>query len=277
VTRVVFACVHNAGRSQMAAAFFNRAADPARAVAISAGTQPGERVHAEVVAAMREAGIDLSQARPRRLTSELAADAAWLVTMGCEEECPVIPGVRREDWPLRDPKGCSLQEVRDIRDEVRKRVHAFVEREELGRAVEIHTGGRDQMPEVVAFLAANSLPEAGLAEHATDLLVAREGERLVGTAALEAYGRDALLRSVAVAPDARGTGLGVALSRAALDRARATGVGRVFLLTETAPLFFRRLGFRDVERASVPESIKGTVEFASACPASARVMVLDLS
>jgi arsenate reductase len=126
---VVFACVHNAGRSQMAAAFFNLLADPAKARAISAGTAPGERVHPEVVEVMREAGVDLAATRPQRLTAELAAGATWLVTMGCGDECPFVPGARRADWPLADPKGRPLAEVRAIRDDVRARVQAFVEGE----------------------------------------------------------------------------------------------------------------------------------------------------
>jgi arsenate reductase len=126
VKTVVFACVHNAGRSQMAAAFFGRLADPARARAVSAGTQPGERVHPEVVEAMREVGIELAGARPQRLTPELAESAAWLVTMGCGDECPVVPGARRADWPLPDPKGQPLARVREIRDDVRARVARFV-------------------------------------------------------------------------------------------------------------------------------------------------------
>lgn len=125
---VVFACVHNAGRSQMAAAWFDRFADPAKATGVSAGTDPGERVHPEVVAAMLEAGIDLSAARPRRLTEELARQAVLLVTMGCGEACPVVPGLAREDWPLEDPKGKPLERVRAIRDEVRNRVADLVRR-----------------------------------------------------------------------------------------------------------------------------------------------------
>jgi arsenate reductase len=130
--RVIFACVHNAGRSQMAAAFFNAIADPSKAVAISAGTQPGERVHAGVVEVMRELGIDLSTASPRRLTAELGQGANLLVTMGCAEECPVVPGARREDWPLPDPKGKPLEVVRKIRDEIRSRVAALVSSEAWG-------------------------------------------------------------------------------------------------------------------------------------------------
>jgi arsenate reductase len=123
---VIFACVHNAGRSQMAAAFFQRCADPARARALSAGTEPAERVHAGVLAAMAEEGIDLAGARPQRLTDEMAAGAAWLITMGCGEQCPRVSGPRRDDWALRDPKGEGLESVRAIRDEVRARVEAFV-------------------------------------------------------------------------------------------------------------------------------------------------------
>jgi arsenate reductase len=124
--RVIFACVHNAGRSQMAAALFNAVADPARAIARSAGTEPGTRVHPEVVAAMREIGIDLASAVPTRLTPELAAEASLLVTMGCGEACPVVPGVRRDDWPLPDPKGQPIELVREIREELRRRLVELV-------------------------------------------------------------------------------------------------------------------------------------------------------
>jgi arsenate reductase len=125
----IFACVHNAGRSQMAAAFFNAVADPARARAESAGTAPGERVHPEVVTAMREVGIDLGAARPQRLTDELAAAADMLITMGCGEACPAVPGLRRDDWPLEDPKGKPIERVRAIRDEILERVRRLAAEE----------------------------------------------------------------------------------------------------------------------------------------------------
>jgi arsenate reductase len=124
--RVIFACVHNAGRSQMAAAFFNQFAERQKAKAISAGTEPGSRVHPEVLAVMREVGIDLSDAKPQKLTEELAQDAQLLITMGCGDKCPYVPGLRRDDWPLRDPKGLPLEEVRGIRDEIRDKVHALL-------------------------------------------------------------------------------------------------------------------------------------------------------
>lgn len=110
----------------MAAALFQAGADPRKACAISAGTQPGLQVHPEVVAVMREVGIDLSAVRPRLLTESLAADAQLLVTMGCGESCPVVPGLERDDWPLRDPKGLPAEEVRLIRDEVQRRVDALL-------------------------------------------------------------------------------------------------------------------------------------------------------
>jgi arsenate reductase len=125
--RVLFACIHNAGRSQMAAALFNTLADPAKAHALSAGTRPGPVVHPEVAESMREIGIDLSSATPRLLTDDLAAGVSMLVTMGCGEECPYVPGVERADWALPDPKGRPLEEVRAIRDDIRRRVASLIE------------------------------------------------------------------------------------------------------------------------------------------------------
>jgi arsenate reductase len=126
MTTILFACVANAGRSQMAAAFFNQLADPKKARAISAGTRPGSAVHPEVVTVMREVGIDLSQQVPRRLTPELASTAQFLITMGCGDECPYVPGAERDDWPLDDPKGQPVEAVRRIRDDIRRRVGALV-------------------------------------------------------------------------------------------------------------------------------------------------------
>jgi arsenate reductase len=126
---VLFACIHNAGRSQMAAAWFNALADKGKAQAISAGTEPGTRVHPEVVDAMREVGIEVANNSPQKLTDELASKAAILITMGCGEACPAIPGLRRLDWPLEDPKGKPIERVREIRDDVRQRVLRLLEEE----------------------------------------------------------------------------------------------------------------------------------------------------
>jgi arsenate reductase len=123
---VLFACIHNAGRSQMAAAIFTMLADPTKARAVSAGTQPGARVHPEVVEVMREVGADLDKVVPKKLTDGLAAEADVLVTMGCGEACPVLPGVVRDDWPLEDPKGQPVERVRQIRDEIERRVQRLL-------------------------------------------------------------------------------------------------------------------------------------------------------
>jgi len=120
--KVIFACIHNAGRSQMAAAFFNKHADNSKAQAISAGTQPVDKVHDCVLQSMKEAEIDLTGVKPQLLTDELAAGADLLITMGCGEACPYLPNLRREDWPLPDPKGKSDDEVCKIRDEIKVRV-----------------------------------------------------------------------------------------------------------------------------------------------------------
>jgi arsenate reductase len=125
---VLFACVHNAGRSQMAAAWFNELADLSKARAISAGTEPGHQVHPEVVDAMKEAGIDLSKVTPRFLSDDLSAEASLLITMGCGEACPAVPGAQRDDWPVEDPKGKSIERVREIRDEVKRRVISLLTR-----------------------------------------------------------------------------------------------------------------------------------------------------
>jgi arsenate reductase len=118
---VIFACVHNAGRSQMAAAWFNKMADRTKARAISAGTQPGERVHPEVVEVMREEGIELAGIKPQFLSEELARQGTLLITMGCGDACPYVPGLKKLDWPLPDPKGQPIEAVRKIRDEIRQR------------------------------------------------------------------------------------------------------------------------------------------------------------
>ncbi len=136
---VLFVCLHNAGRSQMSAALFDRAAE-GRHRALSAGSEadPAGRVHPQVVEVMRELGIDLSDRRPQRLTRELAEQADVVVTMGCGDACPYIPGKRYVDWELPDPKGLPLDEVRAIRDDVARRVEALVS--ELDAATPTRTG-----------------------------------------------------------------------------------------------------------------------------------------
>jgi arsenate reductase (thioredoxin) len=123
---VLFVCLHNAGRSQMSQALFQRAAGD-RHTAISAGTTPAERVHPEVVEAMRELNVDLAERKPQLLTRELAEQADVVVTMGCGDACPYIPGKQYIDWDLDDPKGRPIAEVRATRDEIGRRVAALLE------------------------------------------------------------------------------------------------------------------------------------------------------
>jgi arsenate reductase len=124
VARVLFVCLHNAGRSQMSQALFERAAG-GRHEARSAGTEPAEHVHREVVEAMRELGIDLADKTPQKLSDELAEWADVVVTMGCGDACPYIPGKRYIDWNLPDPKGVPLDEVRALRDDIAQRTEAL--------------------------------------------------------------------------------------------------------------------------------------------------------
>jgi arsenate reductase len=125
MANVLFVCLHNAGRSQMSQALFAEAAG-GRHQAASAGTTPAGQVHPEVVEVMRELGIDLSDRRPQRLTTELAQWADVVVTMGCGDQCPYVPGRRYLDWELADPRGRPIEEVRATRDEIRRRVDGLV-------------------------------------------------------------------------------------------------------------------------------------------------------
>jgi len=122
---VLFVCLHNAGRSQMSQALFERAA-AGRHAALSAGTMPAKHVHPEVVEVMQELGIDLANRRPQLLTRELSEQADIVVTMGCGDECPYVPGKRYIDWDLPDPKGCPLDEIRTTRDDIARRIDALL-------------------------------------------------------------------------------------------------------------------------------------------------------
>jgi arsenate reductase (thioredoxin) len=132
VVTVLFACVQNAGRSQIAAALFNAKADPSKARAISAGTAPARHVHPEVVMTMREVGVDLSAGTPQRLTDDLAQQAQWLITMGCGDRCPVVPGAHRDDWAITDPHGQPPGGVRAIREDIARRVGELITRNAWG-------------------------------------------------------------------------------------------------------------------------------------------------
>ncbi|KAF9198761.1 hypothetical protein BGZ49_000326 [Haplosporangium sp. Z 27] len=126
MTDILFACIHNAGRSQMAAAFFNKHSTQKEIKGISAGTNPASEVHEVVREIMLEVGIDLSQIKPVKLTPELAQTVSTIVTMGCGETCPYVPGVKIIDWQVTDPKNKPIDEAREIRDEIENRVKTFI-------------------------------------------------------------------------------------------------------------------------------------------------------
>jgi arsenate reductase (thioredoxin) len=143
VTRVIFACMNSGGRSQMAAALFNQLVAHGRARAISAGTRAGDCGYPQEVAeAMHELGIDLFPVPPQRLSGPLAAGAHHLVTMGCAADCPFFAGVKVEDWPIEDPRGKPVERVRQIRDEIRRRVEKMIEMNGWGHLEEARTGTR---------------------------------------------------------------------------------------------------------------------------------------
>ncbi|HXC44981.1 MAG TPA: arsenate reductase ArsC [Solirubrobacteraceae bacterium] len=139
---VLFVCLHNAGRSQMSAALLEREA-AGRHVALSAGTTPGEHIHPEVVEVMRELGIDLADRRPQLLTRELAEQADLLVTMGCGDQCPYIPGKRYLDWQLPDPRGRPIAEVRATRDDIARRVRKLSN--ELNQHLRVEQGPQGEV------------------------------------------------------------------------------------------------------------------------------------
>jgi arsenate reductase len=275
---VLFACVHNAGRSQMAAALFNRYADPEQATGISAGTEPGSRVHPEVLEALKEIDIDVSGAVPRLLSDELASTANVLVTMGCGETCPVVPGIERLDWPLEDPKGRPIARVREIRNEVRDRVRAFLAERGWGRDgenagnVALVPARKDDEAAVRALLEAAELPVAGIDLAFPEGYVVARADGVIGCAGIEVHDGDGLLRSVAVRGGGRHLGLGSRLVEDRVLAAKSKALRNLYLITTTAAPFFERLGFEPVQRETVPEGIRKSPEFASICPSSAAVL-----
>jgi amino-acid N-acetyltransferase len=225
---------------------------------------------------MKELGIDLSAARPQKLTVGLAGTVDMLVTMGCGETCPVVPWTERDDWPLADPKGKSMTDVRVIREEIDKRVRSLLAAKGWGGstpALTIEPATGDDERAVRALLVDAGLPLEGLeVGFPSGYAIARRGGVMVGCAGLETYDRDGLLRSVAVSGSERGNGIGAMLVADRLSAAKRAGLGAVYLLTTTAPEFFRRLAFESCERGTVPRAVQSSAEFAEICPATAACM-----
>jgi protein-tyrosine-phosphatase/N-acetylglutamate synthase-like GNAT family acetyltransferase len=285
---VLFVCVHNAGRSQMAAAYLQHLAGD-RIEVRSAGSAPADQVNPAAVAAMLEDGIDMSAQTPKILTDEAVQDSDVVITMGCGDTCTFYPGKRYEDWVLDDPAGQGVDAVRPIRDEIRTRVRELIASlipatdgdapdgalDGALDGVELRAATPDDRPAVDGLLADNGLPLDGL-DAAARVLVATNGDDLVGVAALERHGDGPdtayLLRSVAVRPELRDRGLGVRLVTAALAVVDADHAP-VALLTDTAPDFFARFGFDVVDRSALPASLGASVELQGVCAESTPAML----
>jgi len=176
----------------------------------------------------------------------------------------------------QDVAGATQLLARPLAEELASRFTSSMIHARKPAAVIVEAATATDLAAVEALLHTSNLPNAGLAEHFTNAVVARAGQHVVGSAALEQYGNAALLRSVAVYPSLQGEGLGQRLTEAALTAARQQGIQHVYLLTTTAGDFFPRFGFQPIERSAAPESVKQSVEFTSACPESALVMHLAL-
>ncbi len=275
---VLFVCVHNAGRSQMAAGYLAALAG-GRVEVRSAGSAPGDALNPMAVAAMAEVGIDIRDQHPKILTTDAVRASDVVVTMGCGDTCPFFPGKRYEDWVLDDPAGQPLPVVRLIRNAIRARIVSLLG--EVGvpdvspQGLAIRTAGPEDATFVAGLLAGYDLPVVGR-DDVTHQLVADADGVPIGTVALERHGSGDdvayLLRSLAVSPDSRSTGVGTSLVEAALtivDSADAP----VGLLTETAADFFPRLGFHRTTRDALPAALGASPELLGACPDTATAMV----
>lgn len=252
--RIVFLCVANSARSQMAEGLARRLFGR-RAVVESAGSQPS-RVNPLAIEAMKEIGIDLSSHRSKSVDEIDPVGVDAVITLCAEEVCPVgLAGARRLHWPIPDPagEGATLDRFRAARDAI---LHKLI------------------------GLAATRLPigvTLGLEQTPWgELVVARRGDAVVGTAGLERHGDAAILRGVEVAEELRGAGLGLALTAERLVAARGDGVEVVYLLTTTAPMFFLRFGFRPFPREGVPLAIAASEQFTGQTCATATCMALEV-
>jgi protein-tyrosine-phosphatase/N-acetylglutamate synthase-like GNAT family acetyltransferase len=281
--RTVFLCVANSARSQMAEGLARRLFGGRVAVA-SAGSRPA-RVNPYAIEAMAELGIDLAGHRSKSVDELAREDVARVITLCAEEVCPEwLGGATRLHWPIEDP---ATDDPSVTPAELRARFRRA--REELLRrllglaattvpaGVTIAPAAADDLDQARSLVAACGLPLGGLEEaFPAGYAVARRGGELVGVAGVEVHGEDGLLRSVAVAPAARGTGLGVTLTADRVVAARAQGLRALYLLTTTAAGFFGGLGFRPFPRGEVPQAIAASAEYASICPSTAASLRLLL-
>jgi protein-tyrosine-phosphatase/N-acetylglutamate synthase-like GNAT family acetyltransferase len=279
----VFLCVANSARSQMAEGLA-RALFGGLVRVQSAGSQPSQ-VNPHAIAVLREVGIDLTGQRSKSVDDIDPGSVDAVITLCADEVCPVWPGARaRLHWPLPDPASADPElsaevlraRFRATRDALRVRLWQFASAN-LPAGISIGAPTGAELAAIEALVVASGLPAAVVrAGFPEAYAVARRDGGVVGVAALEAHGRDGLLRSVAVAPAERGRGTGIALVAERLANASAASLERVYLLTTTAAPLFRRFGFTDVERATAPPALAASPEFAALCPASANCLRLAL-
>jgi arsenate reductase len=280
---VLFLCVANSARSQMAEGLARTLFGSVVRVQ-SAGSQPS-RVNPNTIAVMREIGIDIAGQRSKSVDEIDPSTVDVVVTLCAEEVCPVWPGkITRLHWPIPDPASTDpsisseemLARFRRARDEIRVRLWTFAAQRFVD-GITVGPPAAFDLPAIEALVDASQLPTAVVADHfPAGYVVARRGARVVGVAALEPHDDVALLRTVAINQDERGKGTGLALVADRLATAWRSGVHRVFLLTTTAPEFFRRFGFAEVDRASAPASLQASPEFGAICPASATCMAVSV-
>jgi protein-tyrosine-phosphatase/N-acetylglutamate synthase-like GNAT family acetyltransferase len=280
---LLFLCVANSARSQMAEGLARTMFGGLVRVQ-SAGSQPS-RVNPHAITVMRELGIDLSSQRSKSVQEIEPASVAVVITLCAEEVCPVWPGpMVRLHWPLPDPASpdpelpaeTQLARFRVARDELRFRLWQLASASPPER-ISLGAPSAAELETIEALVRASGLPTGVILDgYPGAYVVARRDGAVVGVAALEVHGRSGLLRTVAVAAAERGRGTGVALIADRLAAAHDAGLGSLYLLTTTAAPLFRRFGFIDAERASVPAELAGSPEFAALCPASASCLKLDL-
>lgn len=240
----------------------------------SAGSAPS-RVNPLAIAAMREVGIDLGAHRSKSVDEIDPATVDVVITLCAEEVCPVwVGGVRRRHWPIPDPAGGDLAAFRAARDMIRWMLLGYAA---ATSPVPIEPARAEDLDQVRGLLAACELPDGGIGDQfPSAYAVARREGRIVGVAGLEVHGDAGVLRSVAVAPGERGTGLGLALTAERLVAGRRAGLAAAYLLTTTAADYYDRFGFARIARDGVPPAVAASTEFATnMCPSTATCMTIS--
>jgi protein-tyrosine-phosphatase/N-acetylglutamate synthase-like GNAT family acetyltransferase len=280
VTGLLFLCVANSARSQMAEALARRLFGSVVPVQ-SAGSKPAG-INPHAVAALAEVGIAVDGQHSKAVDAIDPATVDTVITLCAEEVCPLWLGAAtRVHWPLPDPAAAAPDVIaasfRAVRDEIGRRLLTLAATR-LPAGVALAPATAADLAAVEALLAASALPVAGLRDQFPEgYVLARRDGVLVGVAGVERHGDAAVLRSVAVAAGERGSGLGLALTADRLVWARERGATAVHLLTTTAAPYYRRFGFVPFPRAAVPAAVAASIEFASVCPSSADSLALRLA